>query len=361
MNAGLDGACSVVRLRGMLRYRSCAAIGGSFLVMALAACGGTSTPASSTATHASSTTPTVSGSAPAVERVDISGIPVKKVRPLAVVASGFEFVTRLSVAGGKVWASSADGLAVVDATTNKTRLINKLTAHTNYGLGRVLVTNSFERNVIARYDVKTGKRLWQVHQDSPSGVAIEGDHLWISNYTQGTVTIADAASGKTTATVTVSPPNDNGLSQPLLVGDKVWVRNNATNEIIAIDVKTHVVGPSVKLPESMQFCPTVGMAAAGSMLWAPDCTTLLVRIDTRTGTAAVVDLGAKADTPLVLDSGVWVPVWNRFVHIDNAARPDRAVEVNGTKYVFQSVYADGALWANEGFGTLARLPAPNRW
>ncbi|MGW5241745.1 YncE family protein [Monashia sp. NPDC004114] len=302
----------------------------------------------------------MTGSGSVVERLDTSGLPVRQVKPLAVVKTGFDFVTRLSVAGDMVWASAAEGLAVMDPKTNRAVRISSLPAQTSYGHGRVLVTNSFGRSVVARYDPASHKQLWEVHEEAPSGVAIQGDRLWISNYTKGTVTIADAATGKTVGTVKVSAPSGTGPSQPLLVGDKVWVRDYSTHEIIAIDVKTRAVGPRVKVPASMKLC-VKAMAASGSVLWVPDCTTLLARIDTRTGTASVVDLGAEPGMPLVTGKGIWVPLRNRFIHFSGAARPDRAVEVWGADYVFEAASGGGALWANEGHGTLARLPSPDQW
>ena len=366
MSTGATRWASLVELRRVHRRRRWAVVGGVVGAMTLAGCAGGTTPAgagaatSASKTGSASATTTASGSGPGIEHLDTSGVPIKTVKPLAVVKTGFEFVTRLSVAGDQVWASSADGLAVMDPASNTAKRIDSLAAQTNYGHGSVLVTNSYGRRVIARYDTQTHKMLWDATEDSPSGVAIEADHLWVSNYTKGTVTIADAATGRTTGAVKVSAPSETGPSQPLLVGDKVWVRDYSTHEIIAIDVKTRAVGPRVKVPESMKLC-VKSMAASGSVLWVPDCTTLLARIDTTTGQVTVVDLGTEPGTALVLDSEVWLPLTNRLVHFNGDGQPDRAVAVSGAQYVFEAASGGGAVWVNEGHGTLARLPSPDQW
>jgi hypothetical protein len=103
------------------------------------------------------------------------------------------------------------------------------------------------------------------------------------------------------------------------------------------------------------------VAAVGEELWVPDCSTLLGRIDTTTGNATFLDLGAAPGPPAGIGGKVWIPVGDRLVHVTSSGAMDRALTVAGAEEIFEVDVAEGQAWANIGAGKLAHLPAPKTW
>jgi hypothetical protein len=116
----------------------------------------------------------------------------------------------------------------------------------------------------------------------------------------------------------------------------------------------------VQVPTAVQFCDQPS-AATASAVWISDCTTLVTRVDTTDLAATTVGAGASVAAPLVLSGEAWVPIDGRFVHVRDDLSADRAVSVAGQPLVFGGVVAFGSVWANVGFGTIARVPVSDIW
>jgi hypothetical protein len=349
------------------------AVGGAIVaVLVLVACndGPSSGAASPSGTHgvpATTGTATAStslggsvGAEPHVTAFDPSGLPTKKLKVLGTADTGFSYVSMIASAGNRIWAASPDGLDVLDPRSGKFSSVAKVPAYGIMGDQAVLVTTAQSRGVLARYDTKTYKRVWEVTRDHPGNVALVGENLWVADYTQGTMSILDVKSGRETGKVTISAPDPQGPSEPERVGGSVWVRVESTHEVVGVDVATRTVRSRVRLPAAMKLCGK-HVAVVGEDLWVPDCSTLLGRIDTTTGKATFLDVGASPGPPVRLGGQVWVPVGDHLVHVTSSGTMDRALTVPGAEEIFEVEVADGQVWASVGAGKLAHLPAPQTW
>lgn len=300
------------------------------------------------------------GAEPHVTAFDPSALPTKKLKALGTANTGFTYVSMMAVAGNRIWAASLEGLDVLDPRSGKLSSVARVPAYGLMGDQAVLVTTAQSRGVLARYDTETYKRVWEVTRDHPGNVALVGENLWVADYTQGTMSVLDVKSGRQAGTVRVSAPDPLGPSEPQRVGGSVWVRVESTHEVVGVDVATRTVRSRVRLPAAMKLCGK-HVAAIGEELWAPDCSTLLGRIDTTTGKATFLDLGADAGPPVRVGGQVWVPVGDRLVHVTSSGAMDRALMVAGVEQIHEVDVAAGQVWANVGEGKLAHLPAPRTW
>jgi hypothetical protein len=314
-----------------------------------------------TGTATPSTSPGGSvGAEPQVTAFDPSALPTKKLKALGTADTGFGYVSMMAVAGNRIWAASLEGLDVLDPRSGKLSSVARVPAYGIMGHQAVLVTTAQSRGVVARYDTKTYKQVWEVTRDHPANAALVGESLWVADYTQGTMSVLDLKTGTQTGKVTISAPDPHGPSEPQLVDGSVWVRVESTHEAVGVDVATRTVRSRVRLPAAMMLCGK-HIAAVGEALWVPDCSTLLGRIDTTTGKATFLDLGADAGPPVRIGAEVWVPVGDRLVHVASSGAMDRALTVAGVEHIYDVDVAAGQVWANVGDGKLAHLPDPRMW
>jgi hypothetical protein len=334
------------------RARALAA--GAAAVVAVLACSGA---------WANAATPTgVSRSAgTSVGTLDLTHISTEEVAPTATIPTGLEpFITMMAVAGGRVWATSFTGLDSIDPATNQLTRATDEGAFDLTGAGSRLVRDEFSTNDVEMRDAESGLRQWIVDSDAPAGSVIVGDEVWVADHHGGTLSVRRATDGQLLDRVMIGPRGDAGPQMPVLLNGVVWATNYRIHQVVGVDVATRQVVARVPVSHSVLFCQKRSVAI-GDAVWISDCSSLVTRVDTTDLRATTVDVGSDPGTPINVDGEGWIAIDGRLVHVTNDLRADRAVAITGQSLAFEGVVAFGSAWVNVGYGTIARLPAPERW
>lgn len=93
---------------------------------------------------------------------------------------------------------------------------------------------------------------------APGGIAFDGENMWIANYTDRTLSVLNAATGKVVGTYSVTG-NPEGIA---FDGHHMWVSNNGGNSVSFINTNTHVVDTTIT-GLSIPF----GAAFDGTNMW----------------------------------------------------------------------------------------------
>jgi hypothetical protein len=249
----------------------------------------------------------------------------------------------------------------IDPATNQATGVSDEAAWDVTGAGSRVVRDAGVRGVVEMWDAESGRLEWSVASDIPAGSAIVGDEVWVADHNAGTLSILRATDGQLTGRVMIGPPGYAGPQMPVLVNGVVWATGYRIHQVVGVDVATRQVVARVPVSHSVLFCQKRS-EAIGDAVWISDCGHLLTRVDTTDLRADTVDVGSERGTPLNVAGECWLPMADgRLVHVTDDMRADRAVAITGQSATFEGVVAFGSAWVNLGDGTIARLPAPERW
>jgi hypothetical protein len=295
-----------------------------------------------------------------VGTLDLTHVSTEAVAPTATIPTGLPYISMMAVAGGRLWASSPDGMVSIDPATNQVTRVSDEAAWDVTGAGSRVVRDAGARGVVEMWDAEGGRLEWSVDSDTPAGSAIVGDEVWVADHNAGTLSIRRATDGQLVDRVMIGPRGYAGPQMPALLSGSVWATDYRIHQVVGVDVATRQIVARVQVPHSVLFCQKRS-EPVGDAVWISDCSSLVTRVDTKGLRAATVDVGSEPGTPLGVDGECWIPIDGRLVHVTNDLRADRAVAITGQSLALEGVVAFGSAWVNVGFGTVARLPAPESW
>ncbi|WP_232688282.1 PQQ-binding-like beta-propeller repeat protein [Halobacterium zhouii] len=117
------------------------------------------------------------------------------------------------------------------AWTHRTDVDCGLSGVVNPALGDETLVWAFGSTVVG-LDSESGDERWTTTLDSPRGVAVGGETAYVMQ-TNGTLVALDSASGDERWRVEVQTDDGVGTSQPMVVGDRVYVHDGRT--LAAVD------------------------------------------------------------------------------------------------------------------------------
>jgi DNA-binding beta-propeller fold protein YncE len=156
-------------------------------------------------------------------------------------------------------------------------------------------------SIISSTSVLTGNSM-----SGPTGVAVVGSQVWVSNSSTSTISRFTTAGG-----TAGSPLTGNGLSSPYaiaVVGTQVWVENAGANSISRFNFDgtsagSAITGNGLNLPK--------GLAVIGSQVWASnDGDSLVPRFTTSGASAGTALSGNGLNSPrtaALIGTQAWVP------------------------------------------------------
>src|SRR5260370_20307465 len=109
---------------------------------------------------------------------------------------------------------------------------------------------SYEDNAVIRIDVRSKTLVQNIAQlGGPSGLALDGDTVWVATSRSGTVARIDAHTNQVVATIPV-PCSASCWSAPFplpiaVTNGAVWVRNEGIGTLTRIDPTTKTGAPTI--------------------------------------------------------------------------------------------------------------------
>jgi len=235
----------------------------------------------------------------------------------------------LTVAGGKVWAASANAgrLTPIDAQTAErgpSVPVGENPDSVTAAAGSVWVTNT-DSNTVSRVDSGSGERRGTVAVGSePEGIGAGGGAVWVANSGDGTVTRIDARSGRPTATQQVGGRPIGVAAGP---GD-VWVTDTGGGRLVRLDPRS---GTAKGSPVEVGSEPRGVAVSAGTVWVANSGDGTVSRIDAGTGRPAgsPVRVGANPRELAPAGNGVWVTLSEagEAVRLDGRGRVAQRAQV----------------------------------
>ena len=135
--------------------------------------------------------------------------------------------------------------------------------------------------------------------DSPSGVALEGNSVWVANEGAGTITRIDLRTRRVRGAPIRVGKNPRAVAT---AGGSVWVANFGGRSVTRIDARSGRVVQTVPVG----LGPT-DIAVGQTSVWVSTQEARVVRIDARSGRVVDQDIGVKAEGALDLGRGrLWI-------------------------------------------------------
>jgi len=215
-----------------------------------------------------------------------------------------------------VWVLTATGSLVrIDPATNSAAAGIQLAATTDLyqGIsvdGDVVWVTDWTRRTLYRVSATTGTVVATIPVGmAPKGVLATGSAVWVADTHAGAVLRVDPATNTVVSTIPVGPAGDSGPNWLASGLGSIWVGIPNTSTVVRIDPITDAVQATVTIPA--QATPCGGFAVTATAVWIPSCDEgrTMARIDPSTdAVVATVDLGGNARTPVVIDGAPWLSV-----------------------------------------------------
>jgi YVTN family beta-propeller protein len=135
--------------------------------------------------------------------------------------------------------------------------------------------------------------------DSPSGLALENDSVWVANEGDGTVSRIDLGTRRLRGAPIPVGKNPRAIAA---VRGSVWVANFGGGSVTRIDADTGRVVQTVSVGHG-----PIDVAVGRESVWVSTQEARVVRIDSRSGAVVDRDIGVKAEGALDLGEGrLWI-------------------------------------------------------
>jgi hypothetical protein len=199
-------------------------------------------------------------------------------------------------------------------------------------------------NRLFRVDLATGQAPGRPLLRDAEDVAVGTDAVWVIRNVARHVVRLDLS---TRATTSFDVPGD-ALDSPLAIvatDDGAWVEVDdyepeGNTYLLVPYPTTGGQGAPLTLP-----CGFTDLVATAAVLWA-NCNDGILRIDTATGEARVVDVGGEPKSFAATSAGVWVLVGKRLVRV--ALVGDVATTIDAPREARFVVGDAGDLWVTSG-------------
>ena len=252
-----------------------------------------------------------------VARVDPSSRSVERSIPVGDTPTG------LATSPGAVWVVGSSGGSPsvtvrridpqFETVSRTTRIANVVPG----GPGSVATRASAvwvapSSGLLSRLDPRTSEVAQRIDPNAgPTGIAVGGDAVWVTDNGANTVTRIDSTGLLTAVAV------GNGPSGIAVGAGGIWVANTLDNTAVRIDPTTRAVTTTVPVGRA----PTGVAVGAGSVWVANAGDGTVTRIDPATGTPTTIAVGGSPQAIALADGRVWVTVDDQTIGAEAGASP----------------------------------------
>jgi virginiamycin B lyase len=203
------------------------------------------------------------------------------------------------------------------------------------------------------------RSMTDIHPDAtfavagePDWMVVTEDAVWVTSSNVNHVVRLDAATNRSTLTVTIAKPC-SGLAAGF---GAIWVPSCGTHALVRVDPQTGKIVAQVPAdPADSEGGVTVG---AGSVWMVTDKKGVLARVDPQTNkVVATIPIPSGSYVPAYADGAVWISSTehNLLTHVDAQSNRVVASIPIGPQPRFLTVGA-GSVWTlNQGDGTVSRI------
>jgi class 3 adenylate cyclase/ABC-type oligopeptide transport system substrate-binding subunit len=278
---------------------------------------------------------------------------------VALAAAAAAVAALLLVGGGSSEAAIDPGVALLDAKTGEPvgHVSVKKPVEAIYKDGSFWVLN-LEPLSFVQIDAKTRRIVRQI--SAPFGdigyYAVDGNDLWVTDYTGPNLSRVDIQSGRETARISLSNDRDDTTKTVgvVVVDGSVWVTRPQVGEVIQVDPSTEEVVRRVR-----NMFGSDPLAYGDGALWTFTLNGV-ARIDPETGTVFGATDRVASTSPYIVVGGGFA--WTTNESTGTVYKIDRGRRIAASYRTGEGArtlaYDDGHLWVgNQDAGTVTAIDA----